>query len=125
MPAAAATPEISAAPRHALNVTVITCAGVATVALVAAVAMGQPLAGVALALGLMLGAANGFLAVRLLGLGVAFVATSMMRLLTLTMLAVASGLVLGWERAILVAAGMAVAQMVLSVASLREALRAR
>jgi hypothetical protein len=41
------------------------------------------------------------------------------------MLAIASGFVLGWDRAILVAAGMAVAQLVLSGASLREVLRAR
>ena len=97
----------------------------AVVALVVASALGQPLAGVALALGLLLGAGNGFLAVRLLGLGAAFAATSLLRLLLLTMLAIASGFVLGWDRAILVAAGMAVAQLVLSGASLREVLRAR
>ena len=77
------------------------------------------------ALGLILGGGNGFLAVRLLGIGVAFAATSILRLLILTMLAVLSGFVLGWERAILVAAGMAVAQLVLSAASLREVLRTR
>ena len=116
---------VATAPRHALNVTLVACAGMAVVALVVAAALGQPLAGVALALGLMLGAGNGFLAVRLLGLGVAFAATSLLRLLILTMLAIASGFVLGWDRAILVAAGMAVAQLVLSGASLREVLRAR
>jgi hypothetical protein len=127
MPAqlAAPAPDVTAAPRHALNVTAAACGGAAAVALVAAVVIGQPLAGVALALGLCLGAANGFLAVRLLGLGVAFAATSLLRLLILTALAVASGFVLGWERAILVAAGMAVAQLVLSAASLREVLRTR
>jgi asparagine N-glycosylation enzyme membrane subunit Stt3 len=127
MPLLAATPALSvtAAPRHALNVTAAACAGMAVVALVAAAAIDQPLAGVALALGLLLGGANGFLAVRLLGLGVAFAATSLLRLLILTALAIASGFVLGWERAILVAAGMAVAQLVLSGASLREVLRAR
>ncbi len=123
----AATPAAGAttAPRHALNVTAAACAGMAVVALVVAAALGQPVAGVALALGLLLGAGNGFLAVRLLGLGVAFAATSLLRLLLLTMLAIASGFVLGWDRAILVAAGMAVAQLVLSGASLREVLRAR
>jgi hypothetical protein len=114
-----------AAPRHALNLTAVTCAGVAVVALVVAAALGQPLSGVALAIGLILGGGNGFLAVRLLGIGVAFAATSILRLLILTMLAVLSGFVLGWERAILVAAGMAVAQLVLSAASLREVLRTR
>jgi len=39
------------------------------VALVVAAAIGQPLSGVALALGLILGGGNGFLAVRLLGSG--------------------------------------------------------
>jgi hypothetical protein len=114
-----------AAPRHALNLTAAVCAGVAVVALVVAAALGQPLSGVALALGLILGAGNGFLAVRLLGIGVAFAATSILRLVILTMLAILSGFVLGWERAILVAAGMAVAQLVLSAASLREVLRTR
>jgi hypothetical protein len=127
IPDAAVAPPLDAvaAPRHALNVTAATCAGMAVVALVVAAALGQPLSGVALALGLILGGGNGFLAVRLLGIGVAFAATSILRLLILTMLAVLSGFVLGWERAILVAAGMAVAQLVLSAASLREVLRTR
>jgi hypothetical protein len=123
--AVAAPLDVAAAPRHALNVTAAACTGVAAVALVVAGALGQPLSGVALALGLILGAGNGFLAVRLLGVGVAFAATSILRLLILTMLAILSGFVLGWERAILVAAGMAVAQLVLSATSLREVLRAR
>ena len=124
--AAVAVPlDAVAAPRHALNLTAAVCAGVAVVALVVAAALGQPLSGVALALGLILGGGNGFLAVRLLGIGVAFAATSILRLLILTMLAFLSGFVLGWERAILVAAGMAVAQLVLSAASLREVLRTR
>jgi hypothetical protein len=122
---AAPAPNVTAAPRHALNVTATACTGMAVAALVTAAALGQPLSGVALALGLVLGAGNGFLAVRLLGLGIAFVATSLLRLMTLTMLAIASGFVLGWDRAILVAAGMAVAQLVLSGASLREVLRTR
>ena len=127
IPAPAVAPPIDAvaAPRHALNLTAATCAGLAVVALVVAAAIGQPLSGVALALGLILGGGNGFLAVRLLGIGVAFAATSILRLLILTMLAILSGFVLGWERAILVAAGMAVAQLVLSAASLREVLRTR
>jgi hypothetical protein len=121
----AAPLDVAAGPRRALNVTAAACTGVAVVALVVAGALGQPLGGVALAIGLILGAGNGFLAVRLLGIGVAFAATSLLRLLILTMLAILSGFVLGWERAILVAAGMAVAQLVLSAASLREVLRAR
>ena len=127
VPDAAVAPPLDAvaAPRHALNLTAATCAGMAVVALVVAAALGQPLSGVALALGLILGGGNGFLAVRLLGIGVAFAATSLLRLLILTMLAILSGFVLGWERAILVAAGMAVAQLVLSAASLREVLRSR
>ena len=124
--AAVAVPlDAVTAPRHALNLTAAVCVGVAVVALVVAAALGQPLSGVALALGLILGGGNGFLAVRLLGIGVAFAATSILRLLILTMLAILSGFVLGWERAILVAAGMAVAQLVLSAASLREVLRTR
>jgi len=121
----ASVPNPGAAPRRALNVTVTACGIAAAIALVATSFAGQPLAGVALGLGLILGAGNGFLAARLLGVGIAFAATSMLRLMFLTGLAVVSGFVLGWERMILVAAGMAVAQLVLSGASLREVLRAR
>ena len=117
--------DTAAAPRHALNITAATCGGAAVVALVVAAVLGQPIGGVALALGLVLGAGNGYLAVRMLAFGVAFAATSLLRLMILTMLAILSGFVLGWERAILVALGMAVAQLVLSAASLREVLRTR
>jgi hypothetical protein len=115
--------DVAAAPRRALRLTAALCIGAGMAALVVSAVLGQELYGVALALGLALGAGNGFLAERLLRLGAAFAATSLVRLLFLTLLAVASGLVLGWDRMILVALGMAVAQLVLSAASLREVLR--
>jgi hypothetical protein len=118
-------PPLAAAPRRALAATAALCAAAAAVGLIALSIAGQPLAGVAVALGLGLGAANGFLAATFLRLGIAFAATSLARLMLLTLLAVASGLLLGWPRMILVAAGIAAAQLVLSAASLREVLRSR
>jgi hypothetical protein len=115
--------DAAAAPRRALRLTALLCGAAAIVALAVGAILGQALYGVALALGLALGAGNGFLAERLLRLGAAFAATSLVRLLFLTLLAVASGAILGWHRMIAVAAGMAAAQLVLSAASLREVLR--
>jgi len=116
---------VPAAPRRALRLSATVCAAAAGVALVGAAVLGQPLIGVALALGLLMGAGNGFAAAHLLRLGAAFAATSILRLLTLTLLAVASGFVLGWRQIILVAMGMALAQLALTAASLREMLRFR
>lgn len=115
--------DVAAAPRRALRLTATVCGGAGITALLVGAVVGQELYGVALALGLALGAGNGFLAERLLRLGAAFAATSLVRLLFLTLLAVASGAILGWHPMIFVAAGMAAAQLVLSAASLREVLR--
>ncbi len=115
--------DAAAAPRRALRLTALLCGAAAIIALPVSAILGQELYGLALALGLVLGAGNGFLAERLLHLGAAFAATSLVRLLFLTLLAVVSGLILGWHQMILVAAGMAAAQLVLSGASLREVLR--
>ncbi|HXZ99160.1 MAG TPA: hypothetical protein VEK76_02310 [Candidatus Binatia bacterium] len=115
---------LPAAPRRALNRSAAVCAGVAGLAVVVTAVSRQPTVGVALALGLLLGAGNGFAAAQLLRLGAAFAATSILRLLTLTLLAVAAGFVLGWRQMVLVAGGMAFAQLALTATSLREVLRA-
>jgi hypothetical protein len=116
---------LDATPRRALRLTVVVCAAAAVIALLAGIFLGQVAAGIAFAAGLLLGAGNGLLAQRLLAFGVPFVATSLMRLLALTGVAVASGVFLGWRRIVLVVVGMAVAQLVLSAASAREVLRRR
>jgi len=112
-------------PARALRVTAVACACAAALALAVCCATGRPEAGIALALGLLLGAGNGLLAQRLFAVGVPMVATSLMRLLALTLVAAASGVFLGWRNVVLVVAAMAVAQLVLSAAALREMLRRR
>lgn len=111
------------APRRALHLTAYVCAGAAVVALVAGAVTGHAVIGIALAIGLLLGAGNGILAERLFAFGVPFVATSLMRLLALTGVAAASGVFLGWKQVVFVVVGMAAAQLVLSAASAREVLR--
>jgi hypothetical protein len=106
-------------------VTAVACACAAALALAVCCATGRPEAGIALALGLLLGAGNGLLAQRLFAVGVPMVATSLMRLLALTLVAAASGVFLDWRNVVLVVAAMAVAQLVLSAAALREMLRRR
>jgi hypothetical protein len=125
--AGAASPALTpgADPQRALQVTAIACAVAAVIAVVVCIVLSQPLAGVAAGVGLLLGAGNGLLAQRLLAFGVPMVATSLMRLLALTLVAVASGVFLGWQRIVLVVAGIAVAQLLLSAAALREVLRHR
>jgi len=58
----------------------LVCAALAAVALVVFSLVGRPLAGIALAVGLLLGAGNGFLAARFLRLPLPFVASSLARL---------------------------------------------
>jgi hypothetical protein len=116
---------LDATPRRALRVTVVVCVAAAAISLLAGIFLGQVAAGIGVAAGLVLGAGNGLLAQRLLAFGVPFVATSLMRLLALTGVAVASGVFLGWRRVVLVVLGMATAQLVLSAASAREVLRRR
>ncbi len=126
LPAPGASPlGAGADPARALRVSAIACSCAAAVALAAACFIGQPEAGIALAVGLLLGAGNGLLAQRLFAYGVPMVATSLMRLLALTLVAIASGVFLGWQRVVLVVAAMAVAQLVLSAAAAREMLRRR
>lgn len=114
---------VGAPARRALTVTAIVCAAAAVVTMGTAAVIGEALPGVLLGAGLVLGAGNGLLAALFLRGPVPFMATSMMRLLLLTLLALASGAVLGWRNALMLALGIAVAQMVLAAASAREMLR--
>jgi hypothetical protein len=122
MPPSGAAPAqaLGGAPRRAMTLTAVICTAAAAGALVVGSLLGQPLAGAALALGLMLGAGNGLMARRLLVLGAAFAATSLARLMALSAVAVASGIFLGFNRVVLVLAGLAAAQLVLSAAAARE-----
>lgn len=86
-------------------------------------AAGHWRAGLALALGLLIGAGNGVLARSALSAGFDFRFTSLGRLALLSALGVGAGLALGLVYVPLVLAGLGVAQLVLAGAAFREALR--
>ncbi len=79
--------------------------------------------GVGLAVGLAVGAGNGYAADRLFSVGVPFVATSMLRIIVLTLVALASGLIFGFGPAVPVVAGLALAQLILAGSAVVESVR--
>ena len=105
------------------RVAAIACVVAAVVVAAVFVGVGQPLAGGALASGLMLGALNGAAAGRLIWLPVPFVATSLLRLITLSTVGIAIGLAFGLSRIWLVILGVGFAQLALAGAALREVAR--
>ena len=101
----------------------LAASGVAAVAVMAfGFATGQVKNGLAPAIGLLVGSANGLLVQRSLALGVGFTAVSLVRLLVLTGLGLGIGLLIGLSQVWLVVGGIAVAQLVLAGFAVREAL---
>ncbi|TME57744.1 MAG: hypothetical protein E6I60_01200 [Chloroflexi bacterium] len=101
----------------------LAASGMAAVAVMAfGFTTGQVKNGVALAIGLLVGSANGLLVQRSLALGVGFTAVSLVRLLGLTGLGLGIGLLIGLSQVWLVVGGIAVAQLVLAGFAVREAL---
>jgi hypothetical protein len=97
----------------------IACAVLAAVALIVFALIERTLAGVALAVGLLLGAGNGLLAARLFRLPLPFVASSLARLVTLSMIGVAIGFALGVSNIWLVILGLGASQFVLAASAVR------
>ena len=111
-------------PARAVRTAAIACVVLACVAaLVASLGFGQPLAGGAVAAGLLLGALNGAAAAKLINLPVPFLATSLARLLTLSMVGIAVGLAFSVSRIWLVILGLGFAQLALAGAALRASMR--
>jgi hypothetical protein len=98
----------------------ITCAVAAVVAVIVYAVVGKPLSGVALGVGLLLGAVNGLAAAQLFKLPLPFVASSLARLVTLSMIGVAIGFALGVANIWLVILGLGAAQIVLAASALRQ-----
>jgi hypothetical protein len=101
----------------------LACAGAAAVAVVLGIVLGHAGQGGALATGLAIGSINGALAARLISLPVPFLATSLLRIVTLSMIGIAIGLAFGLANVWLVILGLGVSQVVLAAAALREQLR--
>ena len=101
----------------------LVCAGAAVIAVIVGILIGHPAQGGALATGLAIGSVNGAMAAKLIALPVPFLATSLLRIVTLSMIAIAIGLAFGLANIWLVILGLGVAQVVLAGAALREQLR--
>ena len=110
----------TAVAAQTMRLGVYACVGLAVAAVVAFAIAGRPLAGGALAVGLLLGSANGLLAAKLIALPVPFVASSLARLLTLSMIGVAIGFALGVANIWLVILGLGVSQFALAASALRQ-----
>jgi hypothetical protein len=95
----------------------------ALLALAAGLASGHWRGGAAVALGLLVGAANGFLARRALGIEAGFGFTAMGRLALLSAIGLGLGLLLGLPYVPLVLLGIAAAQLVLAVIASVTAVR--
>ena len=102
---------------------VIGCLVAAVIVFAALAVAGYTRAGIAVALGLVLGSVNGALAERAMGAGVSVRLSSLPRLAVLTGAAIGGGLLLGADYAWLVILGVAGAQAVLVAVAARSVLR--
>ncbi|MGA7988356.1 MAG: hypothetical protein WCB51_08165 [Candidatus Dormiibacterota bacterium] len=101
----------------------LVCAVAAVIAALVGVVVGHPGPGGALATGLAIGSVNGAMAAKLITLPIPFLATSLLRIITLSMVGIAIGLAFGLANVWLVILGLGVSQVVLAAAALREQLR--
>jgi hypothetical protein len=122
---ASSRPKTAANALRLVRNAALVCAGAAVVAAVVGVLVGHPGPGGALATGLAIGSINGAMAARLISLPIPFLATSLLRIVTLSMIGIAIGLAFGLANIWLVILGLGVAQVVLAAAALRESLRLR
>lgn len=122
---ASSRPKTAATALRLVRNAALVCAGAAVVAAMVGFLVGHPGPGGALATGLAIGSINGAMAARLIALPIPFLATSLLRIITLSMIGIAIGLAFGLANIWLVILGLGVAQVVLAAAALRESLRLR
>jgi hypothetical protein len=103
----------------------LVCAVAAVISAVVGIVLGHAGQGGALATGLAIGSINGALAARLISLPIPFLATSLLRIVTLSMIGIAIGLAFGIANVWLVILGLGISQVVLAAAALRESMRFR
>ena len=109
--------------RRTVRTAAVICVGLAAVAMLVFSVVGRPASGAALASGLLLGTTNGLIAARFISLPLPFVASSLLRLMTLSLIGIAVGLALGRVNVWLVILGLGVAQFVLAATAMREVAR--
>jgi hypothetical protein len=115
--------SVSARPAHVVRSAAVACIVAAVGCALVGTILGHPAWGLGLAAGLAVGAGNGYAVDRLLLVGVPFVATSMLRILILTLVALFAGLIFGFGRAVPVVAGIAAAQLILAISAVLESVR--
>ncbi|MDQ6846111.1 MAG: hypothetical protein M3019_00780 [Candidatus Dormibacteraeota bacterium] len=115
--------SVSARPAHVVRSAALVCVAAAVGCALIGLIVGRPSLGLGLAVGLAVGAGNGYAADRLLLVGVPFVATSMLRIIVLTLVALGAGLAFGFGPAIPVVAGLACAQLILAGSAVVESVR--
>jgi hypothetical protein len=120
---ASSRPKTTANALRLVRNAALVCAGAAVVAAVVGIVVGHPGPGGALATGLAIGSINGAMAARLISLPIPFLATSLLRIVTLSMIGIAIGLAFGLANVWLVILGLGVSQVVLAAAALRESMR--
>ena len=103
-----------------VRLSTVLCAVVAAISLVAASIAGHVLVGALLAAGIVIGAGNAHMAQRLFGTGMPVMATSLLRIMTMTAAAAVVGLIVGLDHVWLIVAGLGVAQLLMSGSALRE-----
>jgi hypothetical protein len=108
---------------HTVRNAAIACVVGAVLAIALFGSLGHPLPGVALAVGLALGATNGLAAARLVNLPIPFFATSLARIVTLSMVGVGIGFALGFSNIWLVILGLGIAMLLLAGAALLRTAR--
>lgn len=101
----------------------VACLSGAALVVIGATVAGHPTAGAAIAIGIVIGAANGHIARWLLDIGVPFGITSLARITMLTAIAVAVGAIFGFSRVFLVVLGLGIAQLIMAGSALRELTR--
>ena len=122
---ASSRPASAATALRLVRNAALVCAGAAVFAAVVGVLIGHAGPGGALATGLAIGSINGALAAKLIALPVPFLATSLLRIITLSLIGIAIGLAFGVANIWLVILGLGISQVVLAAAALRESLRIR
>lgn len=106
-----------------LEKTVAACGAAAGLALIVGFTTGHWRPGTAMAVGLLLGSVNGYLARRALGAPTPFRTTSLWRLGLLTLVGLGLGVLLGYPTIPFVIGGLAIAQLVLATVAAVEVTR--
>ena len=98
----------------------LVCLGIALATLAVAMAVGRPVAGVAVGVGLVIGCANPLLVRQAIRLNHSFAQTTFIRLALMSASALAAGFLLGLDLAWLVLLGLAASQLALAGISAME-----